>query len=96
MQVKVFEALKVPSDTARVSATEKKGLLRGEVMPLIYDDLEREDQCDLDEVKNSKGHKMLVMYFDLNQDRILQVMLCKKARMLVHLEGQRKRRLLRP
>ena len=56
-------------------------------MPDIYATLEKEDQCDLDEVKNSKGHKMLVMYFDLNQDRILQVMLCKNGfGMLVHLE----------
>ena len=28
MQVKVFEALKVPSDTARVSSTGKNGFLR--------------------------------------------------------------------
>ena len=56
-------------------------------MPHIYAKLEMEDQCDLDEVKNSKGHKMLVMYFNLNQDRILQVMLCKNGfGMLVHLE----------
>ena len=56
-------------------------------MPQIYESLEKEDQCDLDEVKNSKGHKMLVMYFDLKQDRILQVMVCKNGfGMLVHLE----------
>ena len=56
-------------------------------MPHIYAKLKMEDQCDLDEVKNCKGHKMLVMYFDLNQDRILQVMLCKNGfGMLVHLE----------